>query len=170
MLPDEPAVPAQEVGVEVDRGRLVDVRDDPVVEPGLGTRGEGGRGLGLFALEAQDGRRVGDALVGGEIMPGEDVLIFHRKPPGQDTKEEEAYHDFRTESLSAVHVEFELDDAATLDLATLRAYSENSSSVALDRSKEGEEASSCRLTRGAAGPAATELAPISSAAVRAWGR
>lgn len=79
VLPDEPAVPAQEVGVEVDRGRLVDVRDDPVVEPGLGARGEGGRGLGLFALEAQDGGRVGYALVGGEIMPGEDVLIFHPK-------------------------------------------------------------------------------------------
>lgn len=65
------------------------------------------------------------------------------------------YHDFRTNSLSDVHVEFE----GILALATSRAYASKSSSVALYRSKDED----CRLK----GVAATR--PLSSSAAwRAW--
>lgn len=67
--PDEPPVPAEEVGAEVDRVRLVDVRDDPVVVARLCAGREGRGGLGLLGLEAEDGVCVGDALIGCQVVP-----------------------------------------------------------------------------------------------------
>lgn len=69
VLPDEPAVPAEEVGVEVDCVCLVNVCHDPIVEASLCARCKRGRRLSFFALEAEHGVCVRYALLGGEIVP-----------------------------------------------------------------------------------------------------